>query len=219
MDFLKKARSISQEFSDYIEGIGECELRFQGKHPIEHSRDNHVHLFGLGQWVRKNPQIDLKIQVQAVEYIFARWKVRLKSYQPHTQQAYRMYLYEDFAPTISVVAETRFGFPYGRKPVFVDSPVEIFQIYANRDWNDFLQPNEKTAVLFAIEKSQGSIGARAAQMIGLKAIELRKYIEWFEIGDQVNAIRKHFHRRPARFLSYEDHVPSFKVYEIQIHPV
>ncbi len=143
MDFLKKARSISPEFSDYIEGIGECELRFQGEHPIEHSRYNHVHLFGLGQWVRQNPQIDLKTQVQAVEYIFASWKVRLKSYQPHTRQGYRMYLYEDFAPTISAVAETKFGFPYGRKPVFVDSPLEIFRFMRTVIGTIFCNPVKK----------------------------------------------------------------------------
>jgi hypothetical protein len=218
MDFLKKIRAISQEFADYISAIAESELRFQGEHPIEHSRYNHVHLFGLERCARENPRIDLKLKMQAVEYIFARWQVRLKSYQPHTQQGFRMYLYEDFAPTISVVAETQFGFPYGRQPVFVGSPMEILEIYENRDWNDFLQPSEETAVLFAIEKSQGSIGTRAAQLIGLRAVELRKYIEWFELGYQVNVIRKQFHRRPAKFLSYEDRFARFKCYELRVNP-
>ena len=219
MDFLKKAHGISQEFADYIASIAESELRFQGEHPIEHSRYNHVHLFGLGRWARENPRIDLKLKMQAVEYIFARWKVRLKSYQPYTRQGFRMYLYEDFAPTISVVAETKFGFPYGRQPVFVDSPMDILEIYENQDWNDFLQPNKETAVLFAIEKSQGSIGTRAAQLIGLRAVELRKYIEWFEIGDQVNLIRKQFHRKPIQFLSYEDRFMRFKCYELRVTSV
>ena len=109
MDFLKKAHNISQEFTDYIADVAESELRFEGEHPIEHSRYNHVHLFGLERCTR---DIDLSLKIQAVEYIFTRWKVRLKSYQPHNQQGFRMYLYEDFAPTISVVAETKFGFPY-----------------------------------------------------------------------------------------------------------
>lgn len=216
MDFLKKAHDISQEFAEYISAIAESDLRFQGEYPIEHSRYNHVHVFGLERCARENPCINLNLKTQAIEYIFARWKVRLKSYQPHTKEGFRMYLYEDFAPTISVVAETQFGFLYGGQAVFVDSPKEILEIYEDRDWNDFLQASEETAVLFAIEKSQGSIGTRAAQLIGLRAVELRKYIEWFEIGDQVNAIRKQFHRRPARFLSYEDRFARFKCYELRV---
>ena len=219
MDFLQRASEVNREFAEYVHDLAETPLRFRGEHPSEHSRDNHIHLFGWGPCVQKDPRLDLHVQVQAVEYIFARWRTRLRSYQPHTQHGYRMYLYEDFAPTISVVAETKFGFPYHGQPIFVDSLIEILQIYANHDWNDFLQPSEKTAVLHAVEKSQGSIGTRAAQLIGLRAIELRKYIEWFEVGDQVNQIRKQFHRRPVQFLDYAARFSRFKVCEIRVHPV
>jgi hypothetical protein len=212
--FLKKAQSIDQELSDYVEHIGETEFQFKGDNPYDHSAYNHVHLRGLQVLARDNPRVTLEVQVQAVEYIFERWKTRLKSFHPYTQKGYRLELSENFAPTISVEANTVYGRTGGNSAVYVDSMLEIFRIYEGQDWCSFLQPSEKSAILYAVEQSQGSIGTRAAQLIGLNAVELRKYIEWFEMDDEVNTIRKQFHRRPVQFLSYEQRFSKYKIYEI-----
>jgi hypothetical protein len=220
MVFLETASKITPELAEYIEAIAEMELVFRGDHPIEHSRENHQHLWKI-EWLADDyPQIDLAIRRQAVEYIFKRWRARLKSFYPYRQSGYRLYLYEDSAPTVSVVAETPYGFPYSSRLQFASSMSEVLRPFIKRSWRARfasmpLAPDERS-LLTAIEKAQGSIGTRAAQSLGLSVVELRKCIEWFEIGGQVNDLRKRFKRRPATFIDYDSLPFKYKIFELRL---
>ena len=61
------------------------ELVFRGDHPIEHSRCNHVHLSSIEWIAARHSQIDLSIREQAVQFVFERWRARLKSFHPYQQ--------------------------------------------------------------------------------------------------------------------------------------
>jgi hypothetical protein len=219
MSFLETAAKITPELSDYVDGVAEDELSFSGEHPLAHSRANHVHLWKIEWLADYHAQIDLSIRQQAVEYIFERWRIRLKSFQPYQQSGYRLIRYEDSAPTVSVVAETSFGFPYGGEPNFVPTMAQVLKPYVGRSWKARFHPDafftlkDKNDVLTAVQEAQGSIGTRAAQKLGLTVGEFRKQIEWLEMGSQVNKIRKQFHRSPAQFIDMDDRPFRYKVFE------
>jgi hypothetical protein len=222
MRFLEVAAKITLALSEYVECVAEQSLSFQGDDPFCHSRANHVHLWKI-EWLADDyPQIDLSIRRQAIEYIFERWRVRLKSFRPHREHGYRMFVYEDAAPTVSVVAETQYGFPYGGEPQFATDMTEVLLPYTKRSWkarfsaDAFFKPKDEIDILDAIERARGSLGTRAAQLLGTNVAELRKRIAWLEIGTQVNGIRKRFHRRPAKFVQYEELSHRYKVFEIRL---
>ena len=199
------------------------ELIFRGDHPIEHSRRNHIHLSSIEWFAARYPQIDLSIREQAVRFIFERWKVQPKSFHPYRQNGYRLYLYEAFAPTISVVADTTHGFPYGKEPAAWSSIAEVFQPFVKMTNTKPAQINccqenafNEDMILSAVERSRGSLGTRAAQSLGLSVGELRKRVEWFYLCDQVNDLRKRFNRRPARFTDQDLRFFEFKIFELRL---
>lgn len=107
---LERARELSAEFADWMQGIAEQPFNFDGPNPNKHSYHNHQHLSLLEGMADRHKSIDLAFRCRVVAYIFGRWAVRLRSYGPYQTQGYRFYLYEDLAPTVSVVAETPQGF-------------------------------------------------------------------------------------------------------------
>jgi hypothetical protein len=220
MGFLETAASITPELSAYVAAVAEQDFSFVGEHPIEHSRANHVHLWKIEWLADQYHRIDLGIRCQAVEYIFERWRVRLKSYRPYLQGGYRLLLYEDSAPTVSVVAETPHGFPYGGRSRFVNDISTLLKPYERRSWKArfgqeaFFQPRDEKDIVAAVKHARGSLGTRAAQRVGLNVAELRKQIEWLEIGDEINALRKQFHRKPARLMRLEELPYHYAVFQI-----
>ena len=223
MGFLETASKITPELAEYVDAIAEMELVFRGDHPIEHSRHNHVHLSSIEWLAVRHPQIDLSIREQAVQFVFERWRARLKSFHPYRQSGYRLYLYEDFAPTISVVADTAHGFPYGKEPAAWSSVDEVFKPFVKITNTKPMQLDccQESAlsgdmILSAVERARGSIRTRAAQSLGLSVAELRKRVEWFYLCDQVNDLRKRFKRRPARFTDQDSRFFEFKIFELRL---
>jgi hypothetical protein len=223
MEFLETATKITPELAEYVSSIAESDLSFVGEHPLEHSRTNHQHLWKIEWLANDHPQIDLEIRRRAVEYILARWRVRLKSYHPYLKSGYRFFLYEDAAPTVSVVAETPYGFPYGGEPHFVNEMATVLQPYVRQPWRTRLsdaafRPKDEKNILEVIEDARGSLGTRAAQRLGLTVAELRKHIEWLEITDQVNKVRKQFRRRPANLSRFEELPFRYRIFELRLPP-
>lgn len=193
-------------------------LSFDGDHPNYHSYLNHIHLWALEWWADHHAWIDLDYRVEFVEEIFNHWRGRLKGLQPYQEGGYRFYLYEDMAPTISVVAETEHGFAYDLENAkFVDSIAQIMTLYLDRSWqeNFDFDPWEATPekILQTVETHKGSISKPTANALGMKVGQLRRLIEQMMLADDVNAIRKRFKRRPARFRPEEEHPFQFHVHE------
>lgn len=209
------------ELAEFFEGCCNASLNFEGDQPIRHSSHNHIHLWALEWWADHHPWIDLGYRVEFVEEIFKHWRGRLKGMSPYQKRGYRLYLYEDKAPTISVVAETDVGFPYPGHPTFVAARSDIMALYVNRSWQsnfelDGFEFSEK-AILDQIDKASGSISKPTANALGLKVGALRKLIEEMGLQSRVNQIRKRYKRRPARF-SEEHYLHEFHVHEQMIDP-
>ncbi len=206
------------ELADFLEGCCKTALTFEGDHPNEHSAQNHIHLWALEWWADHHAWIDLDYRVEFVEHIFERWRGRLKGLKPYRESGYRFYLYEDMAPTISVVAETPFGFAYDENSaIFVNGPRQIMSLYVERSWQDNFSCDPwqvtREKIIETIEKNNGSIGKPTAQALGLQVGKLRILIEQMGLERNVNAIRKQYKRRPAEFRPEKELPYRFHIFE------
>ncbi|PPD44628.1 MAG: hypothetical protein CTY15_06700 [Methylocystis sp.] len=198
-------------------------MRFEGEEPNHHSACNHVHLWGLEYWAERCPGIDLSFRLEFVEEIFRQWRAQLRGLPPFQTAGYRLYLYEDLAPTVSVVAETPAGFPYeGGAVEFVGAPAEVMAGYLRQKWSDNFKftpwPMPQTRILSAIEAHAGSISKPTANALGVGVGELRQLIETMGLEQKVNALRKRFRRRPATFRPALDLSTPRKIYERRLPP-
>lgn len=215
---LAEARQVDPAFADYVTAVFERPLRFEGEWPIVHSGANHVHLWMPEYLGDRHAAIDLAFRTRLVEAIFARWTARARSDHRCARDGFRLYLYEDLAPTVSIVAETPQGCPYGGDLTFVPRIEDVLARYDGRSWrarftSDGPSPEQ---VLAAVEAEDGSIGTRAARRLGCAVGELRRLIEACDLGDAVNALRKRSRRRPAAF---RDEVPvRARMYERRVPP-
>lgn len=220
-DIAAFTRERSRELFDYLEACSETPLAFRGEYPITHSADNHIHLWMLEYLADTCPWITLAYRVAFAENVFGRWKQRLKGFAPYTQSGYRLYLYEDMAPTLSVVAETPYGCPYGGNPLtFVKSPADVMAAYTGRSWQSLFKGDARAPtaakLLEIVDARKGSIGTPAAEALGMPSGALRKLIECMGIGNDVNAIRKRYRRRPAQFRQDHEIPYQVKIYEMTL---
>lgn len=217
MSFLQYTKTRSLELAKYLETTAKSPLVFEGSHPLKHSSYNHIHLWKLEYLSDHFDWIDLDYRVDFVNYILEQWRRRLKGLTPYKDRGYRMYVYEDLAPTISVVAETDFGFPYSNgQPIFVNNIRDVLTLYTNRSWKEnflFLdwEISEKH-LLDTIIKNKGSISKSTAEKLGLSVGKLRTIIINMGLDAKVNKIRKHFHRKPADF-SNEYYSDNWHIFE------
>ncbi|MCB1520989.1 MAG: hypothetical protein KDJ37_10500 [Hyphomicrobiaceae bacterium] len=190
------------ELADFLEDVCAQRFNFEGAHPNEHSYYSHRHLWALEWWADRHAWIDLDYRVAFVDEIFTRWKGRLKGQPPYRASGFRMYLYEDLAPTVSVVAETG-ECPYDGALTFVPSTRDVLRRYVGRSWAGVFEgdpwrvPRER--IVREVERHHGSIGQPTADALGIKVGELRVLIEQMGLDRQVNELRKRFKRRPANF--------------------
>jgi hypothetical protein len=207
------------EIARFIEEMSEIELRFRGPEPLDHSRDNHVHLWAIEHAADSHREIDLAFRCAAIRHIFARWTARLKAYAPYTAQGYRLYVYGDMAPTLSVVAETPRGCPYGEVKQ-VDDIETVVRPYVGQSWAARFEPVAGLGperLLAAIDREHGSLGA-TARHLGWSVAALRRDVERWEIGPDVNRLRKRHGRRPARFADPLYRVPDTLFWEQRLPP-
>lgn len=218
MNILKFTQQRSNELAEYLEFVASSPLSFEGEHPIEHSSYNHIHLWKLEYLSKSHKWIDIEYKVEFINYIFEQWRRRLKGLSPYIDRGYRVYLYEDTAPTISVVAETNIGFPYEYGvPIFVNSVREILEIYESKNWSDNFsdldwEVDEKH-ILNVIEHNKGSIGKPSANKLGLSVGKLRTLITNMGLDNSVNSIRKKYKRRPADFSKEQQYSENWHVFE------
>lgn len=222
MGLLEETRNRCPELAEFLADCCERDLRFDGPYPIQHSAYNHIHLATLEYWADRHGWIDLGYRTAFAQAVLARWRARLKAAAPYRRDGFRLYLYEDMAPTLSVVAETAQGCPYGGVIQRVESIRQIMAIYAGRSWiaqfgprADFIAPER---VLSVIAGNSGSISQPSAQALGLSAGALRLLIEQYDLTGAVNAIRKRHHRRPARFRGEMERQNTFRMYEEVLAP-
>ncbi|MEM8795339.1 MAG: hypothetical protein AAGE61_07215 [Pseudomonadota bacterium] len=221
MSILAFTQKKCPELADFLEGCCTAPLSFKGEHPNSHSSQNHIHLWALEWWADRLPWIDLQYRVDFVEEIVKRWRIRLKGLPPYQEKGYRLYLYEDLAPTISVVAETPYGFPYPGEPTFVAQRRDIMALYLERSWRANFEFEEfavgPDALLAAIDKASGSISKPTANALGLKVGALRILIEQMGLDREVNQIRKKYKRRPAQFREETD-FHKYRIHEQRVEP-
>jgi hypothetical protein len=223
MDVLTETRRRLPALARYIERVMEAPLVFEGDDPNLHSADNHVHLFMLEYLAEEEGWIDLGLRTRIAEALLDRWRSRLRGMMASSPRGFRLYLYQDLAPTISAVAETDTGFPYPPRPVHVDTPREIMALYDGRRWSGLFSgcgrdlPGDRQ-ILDAIDGQAGSIGRPAAEALGMRPGDLRKLIECADLQDEVNAIRKRHKRRPARFRSPYELPHVYRIYEERVTP-
>jgi len=208
------------ELADFLEACCAAPLSFAEDHPNAQSADNHIHLWALEWWADHHNWIDLDYRTAFAEMILERWKSRLKGHAPYRGAGYRLYLYEDLAPTISVTAETAYGYPYPGEPTFVDRPRDVMARYVGRSWIANFRDSgwniSPERIVAAVEKNAGSISTPTANALGVQRGQLRLLVEQMGLTREINAIRKRFKRRPAQFRSEEDLPFSYHVYEARL---
>lgn len=215
MEIAPFTKARCPDLARFLDDCCETPLSFESEFPIMQSAANHIHLWALEYWADHHDWIDQAYRTKFAESILARWRSRLKGYQPYQTQGFRLYLYEDMAPTVSVVAETERGCPYGGALTFVPRVADVMARYDQQSWaQNFSQTGSINPehVLAAIRRHNGSIGKPTAQTLGLQVGVLRKVIEWYDLTEEVNNLRKHFGRRPAQFRS-EEIPPAFHIWE------
>lgn len=216
---LPLVRRRSREIAEYLEAIAEQPLSFRGAHPIEHSAANHCHLWMVEWMADKAGWIDLAFRVQATAYILGRWRDRLPSYEPARERGFRLYLYADMAPTVSVVAETNEGCPYGGDLEFVSEIGDVLAPYAGRSWMSNFKGGGPTpdAILSAAAREAGSL-RRTATRLDTGLAELRRLIECYGIAAEFNRVRKSHGRRPAQFADPDMMLPKVLIWEWRVPP-
>lgn len=218
MRFIEYTESRSPELAEYIRSIAATPLAFDGPHPLQHSSHNHVHLWKIEYLSDSCDWIDTDFRIKAVNFILEQWRRRLKGLPPFRERGYRIYVYEDLAPTISVVAQTDVGFPYDYgQAVMVPNIRDIMRLYENRSWKQHFQGGDwevsEKRVLSVITKQCGSISKPSADQLGLSVGKLRTLIVNMGLGCRVNSIRKQFHRRPADFTKEAVYSDRWHVFE------
>ena len=207
-DFLDYTRSKSRELARALEQVCASPLQFDTEFPLVHSSANHVHLWILEHQADHASWIDTAYRTQFIKHILEHWRIRLKGMAPYRERGYRVYVYEDTSPTLSVVAETDIGFHYRYgNPVPVERIEDIATLYATRSWGEHFQfePWELSPdrILQVVEANHGSISKPTANRLGLSAGKLRLLIIQMDRGDEVNQLRKRFKRRPVDFVDYQ----------------
>lgn len=212
-------RSRNRRLADYITDIAEQPLNFRGPYPIAHSAANHCHLWMIEAEADRDRAIDRAFRVAATGYILGRWRDRLGGYAPARRQGFRLYLYTDLAPTISVVAETPQGCPYGGDLTFVPTIGAVLDRYAGRSWiaNFTGEGPSPDAVLKAADKARGALRA-SSEALGVPVAEIRRLIEAYGIGREVNVVRKRWGRRPAAFADQDRMLPKVTLWEWRVAP-
>lgn len=213
MNFVQRTSHFSPALAAYLQQVAEQELYFRGEHPLEHSRDNHVHLWKLESQAELHREINLEFRVEAVRYILQEWTRTLRQ---HPKGTYLFYLYEDLAPTISIVRETSYGFPYAGQPVFVQDMAGVMRLYLKRSWKDLFRGDHTVDhLLEVLQKNEGSL-TRTARSLSWSLADLRKKLEQWDLSAEVNTIRKHFKRRPAQLLARDDLPHTYRIYQTRI---
>ncbi|MDB4473801.1 hypothetical protein N9023_02245 [Opitutaceae bacterium] len=139
-EFLDYTRSKSRELADALERACPTSLAFETEYPLVHSSHNHVHLWFLEQQADNAAWINTEYRTQFIKHVLEHWRIRLKGMAPYRDRGYRLFVYEDASPTLSVVAETDIGFPYRfGSPVKVDRIEDIAALYADRSWQERFQ--------------------------------------------------------------------------------
>ena len=129
MNILQYTKEKSVDLADYLEKLVKSTLRFKGNNPLIHSSYNHIHLWKLEYLAERYNWIDSEYKIDFINYILRQWKIRLKGLAPYHEKGYRIYVYEDLSPSISVVAETDTGFPYdSSNAVFTNNISNIVNI-------------------------------------------------------------------------------------------
>ena len=224
MDIYRYTKSISSDLADYLDQCARSPLAFEGNDPLSHSSYNHIHLWFLECFAEQHNWVNLEYKRDFVKYILKTWKIRIKGLSPYQSQGYRMYVYTDMAPTISVVAETAAGFPYRyskEHAVFVHDLDDILRVYEGRKWSDNfggVYDISPKIVLQYVQSNAGSIGKPTANMLGLGVGALRNLIINMGLAEEVNAIRKRNKRRPADFGYELEGKDSILFYEILLPP-
>lgn len=215
MNLAAFTKARCPELSDALEVFCKSPLAFDGDHPLGHSSHNHIQLYALEYWATRHSWIDLEYRVDFVQFIFKRWRGRLKGLEPYANAGYRLYLYESVTPSISVVAETPHGFPLFGTPQFVQSPRDVMALYLDGGdrFDTYHWEVTHEQILAVVEKRSGSVGKPSANALGLQVGRLRTLIEQMSLADEVNAIRKNHGRRPVTFKSDDEMSHSYLVYE------
>jgi hypothetical protein len=199
-DILRYTRERSPELAESLIQVSAWPLRFEGDDPLFHSYENHVHLHGLGCITDPQSWIDTTYKVEFIKYILEQWRLRLKGLSPYRNRGYRLYVYEDVYPTVSVVAETDVGFPYRhRQAVFVPNIIDVVRLYEVDDSRRIDTGISGRKILEAVERHKGSIGKPTANALGIQVGKLRTLITEMFLYGAVNKIRKKYGRRPADF--------------------
>lgn len=198
---LAGLRQRDAELAAYLEDVAEQPLYFRGNYANFHSYENHRHLWLLESAAERHAFIDLAFREAAVRFILDRWRARLPSYHRSCPNGFRLYCYGDMAPTVSVVGETGEGCPYDGDLVFVSALRDVLEAYVHRPWSELFSSKATISgetILKAIRAHEGSLN-RSARALGLPLAELRRQIEVWGLGSEVNRLRKHHRRRPASF--------------------
>lgn len=224
MDIVKYTRNRSNQLADYLEECAFSPLEFEGDDPLLHSSNNHVHLWFLEHFSQHHSWVNLEYKLAFVEYILKVWKNRIKGQPPYHSQGYRLYVYQEMSPTVSVVANTAEGFPYKdslEQVLFVDKISDVLKVYEDHNWSknftaEWEISHEK--ILKVISLNRGSIAKPSASQLGIKVGELRHLIINMGLSSEVNTIRKKYKRRPADFSHGIENDNQIILYEQVLPP-
>lgn len=216
---VERAARIAPELANWLKGLAAHPLCFEGDTPLDQISKNYVRLWLTEFFAEEGDAVDLDFRVAATEWLIGCWSRRAR---PEVGSACLcFYVYDDLAPTLTVATESPKGFPF-RSQERVDSLEELLQPFCRRHWSELWGSAGVTSrrIYQAVEAAHGDIGRLVAQRLGLETGRLRRAIEWFGLGDEVNRIRT-LHQRPVlRFRSLQSQASLYsdrwRIYELKV---
>jgi hypothetical protein len=203
MDLLDDLRRRCTDLADFIADVMEAPLSFDAATPSAHSATNHKHLWKMDYFADGHHWLDLRYRTRVAEAILARWRERLLALPEARHHGFRLYLYEDFTPTVTVAADTPEGCPFTGLLHFVETPRGIMEKFDGRTWGGLFPPSapipSRARLLEVVKAQGGSVGRATARALGLGVGAVRVLIEQDDLVEEVNRIRRDRGQEPARF--------------------
>jgi hypothetical protein len=204
-NILDRAYQLDSGLGSRVEEIAERRFDFRFIHDpsaYPYNFDN----FSFVEWMADfHSEINGKFRASIIRYVLERWRKNLRSYRPYKDSGFYVYLYGPMAPKLGVIPLTHKNRLSGVREISIATIEDFFRPYEERPWRGNFEGDgmpRGPAILKVINAEKGSIGTRTATRLKVSVVQLRNLIEDWGLSEEVNQIRKHNNRRPARLVHW-----------------
>ena len=206
-NILEKAVRLDPELGSLIKTTAERRFDFRFIHDSSAYPFNYENLWFIESFADDHSEIDVRFRADTIRYVMERWRVNLRGYRPYQNSGYYVYLCETLAPKIGVMPLSHANQIVDSQDIKIKTIDAFVRPYQNRSWRKKFSNGEMHSdkeILKAITTENGSIGTRTAGRLKITVAQLRNVIEFWNISDEVNHIRKFNKRRPALLVNESD---------------